>query len=226
RLQQREEAQDRIRADGPVGPRALTGGGAHGDGVTPLQVGHGAGRYVADAALKALGPLVVRLRPRVAHVEHLLHVALGLLGALPHHHLTGGRALAPVDVSGVIPLAHRAHRQDLIAVATGYLTDGAAAGPAGCGRQAHRVYSRVDDQLSRGGELPRLLDPAERETSCHSEANVAIPAAAARGTAVGRDLCGARAHLQEDAALVRGLSRAQVFDLNGVARDAALVVVD
>src|SRR5690606_21218773 len=57
-------------------------------------------------------------------------------------------------------------------------------------------------------------------------AYVAIASSSRGRPAVRRDLRALRADLEEEAALVGGLSRAEVLDLDRVRRDAALVVED
>ncbi len=98
--------------------------------------------------------------------------------------------------------------------------------PALLDRQAHRVDRGVDDQLAVGVHLARLLEEAEGEAGGDAEAGVAVAPAPGRGAAVGRDLRGRRADLQEEAALVGGLAGAQIFHLDGVGGHALLVVVD
>src|SRR5690606_20741715 len=57
-----------------------------------------------------------------------------------------------------------------------------------------------------------------------SEPDVAIAAAPRGGSSVSRDLRRLRADLEEEAALVRGLPSAKIFDLDRVRRRAPLVV--
>ena len=92
--------------------------------------------------------------------------------------------------------------------------------------QLHGVDGRIDDELSACRNLARLLEEAERKARGDAKTHVDVPPAARRRSSVRRDLGGLRADLEEEAALVRRLRGPQVLDLDGVGRNAPLVVVD
>src|SRR5690606_25521887 len=98
-----------------------------------------------------------------------LDVAPALLRALAQHHLSAQSALAPVDVAGVVAVAHGANADDLVsATATEEVV--APLVPAGVvGWQAHRVHRGIDDELAVGGKLSGLFEQPEREARGHAE---------------------------------------------------------
>ena len=92
--------------------------------------------------------------------------------------------------------------------------------------QLHGVDRRVDDQATVSGDLPRLLEEPEGKAGCHAEPHVLVASATHRGSAVCRHLARLGADLEKEAALVGGLSLAQVLDLDGITRNPVLVVVN
>lgn len=226
RLEQRQESQQRVGAHGRVGANPVAGGAAHGHPVPALDVRDGPRGHVAHAALEARRPVLGRGGPGVGRVQRKLHVAARFAGPLAQHHLRGHGALSPVDVPWIVTVAHRTHAHDLVARAAPQRTLTAQPSTRLIGRQAHRVHRRVDDQVTLCAELARLLEQPEGEPSGDAKPDMAVPTAPGWRPAIGGDLRRPRAYFQEEAALVGGLARAQIFDLDGVRRHPLLVVVD
>src|SRR5690606_25256443 len=119
RVDEGEEAQDRIGAHVAVRARPVADGGAHDHRVAALDVGHGAGGDLADPLLELGRPRLVR--PRGADdVEDELDVGPELLRPLPDDELVLRGALPPVDVARVVALAHLAERVDVVAAAAAH----------------------------------------------------------------------------------------------------------
>jgi hypothetical protein len=141
-----------------VGSGAEVGTGLDGDGVPTLEVGDGTRSDVADVGFEASGPIVRGFGTRVDVVEDEVDVATSLASAFAEDELGGEGALAPVDVAGIVAVAHRADGDDFVAEAP--LGRGATAGEVAweVGRQAERIDGGVDDQLPLGGELAGFLE--------------------------------------------------------------------
>ncbi len=94
------------------------------------------------------------------------------------------------------------------------------------GRELDRVYRGVDDELPFGRYLSRLFEEPEGKARRDSEADVAIASTLRWRSAVSGDLRRFGADFEKEAPFVGGLSGAEVLDLDGVRRRAALVVED
>ncbi len=116
-------------------------------------------------------------------IDDQLDVAPRLPRALAQDDLARKGALAPVDVAGVVALAHRPDADDLVASAA---PDRAVATrtPAGLiSGQAHRVHRGVDDEIAVRAELARLLEQPEGKAGRDAKADVSIASRVALGFA-------------------------------------------
>src|SRR6185437_1054625 len=117
-VDERQEAKDRVRAQVLVAAHPLAERRADQHAVAPLDVRHGARRDLADAPLELLGERVAVRRPRRrgrAHrVDAELHVRARLPRALAEDELVAERALPPVDVPRIVPVAHGPERVGLV----------------------------------------------------------------------------------------------------------------
>src|SRR5579884_2781641 len=131
-----------------------------------------------------------------------------------------------MDVARVFTRPHRLHAEELFPVASTDRVLAARRAARRWGWELHGVDGGVDDELSGRRDLARLLEEAEGEAGRDAEADVHVAAPARGRAAVGGDLRRLGADLEKEAALVGGLTGAEVFDLDGVGRNAVLVVVD
>ena len=93
-------------------------------------------------------------------------------------------------------------------------------------RELERIDRGIDDELAFGGDLTGLLEETEREARRDPESDVLVAPALGRCSPVRGDLRALRADLEEEAAFVRRLSRAEVLYLDRVRRHALLVIED
>src|SRR6185436_584778 len=113
---------------------------------------------------------------------------------------------APVDVARVLSHAHHLEAEEVVAVSAADRSV-SAGGATGRGRrEMHCVDGGIDDELTFGGDLARLLEEAEREARRDAESDVEIAPALGGRSPVRRDLRRLRADLEEEATLVCGLT--------------------
>jgi hypothetical protein len=193
--------------------------------VAALDVRDRPGGDVSNAAFE--GDIPVRVGSGgFVDVESKVDVGARLRGPVAEHGVAGRGGLAPVDVAGILTVTHGTEAEELVALSASARGIESGGGADAAGGQVHGVDGRVDDQLSFGRDLAGLLEQPEREPGCDAEARVNVAAATSRNPAIGGDLGGLGAYLEEEAALVGGLGRAKVFDLDGVGWDLLLGVVD
>src|SRR5262245_28422708 len=101
--------------------------------------------------------------------------------------MVGVGALAPVDVTRIIALAHRSHTEHLVSEAAADRARSAHAFSVGLVGQRDRIYGRIDDEVPLGGNFPGFLEQTERKPSGHAKAHVAVAAAARRGPSISRN---------------------------------------
>src|SRR5690606_38523965 len=92
--------------------------------------------------------------------------------------------------------------------------------------EPHWIDRRVDDELTLAADFSGFFEEAKGKPGRDAERDVTIEPAPRWRATVGGDLRGPGAHLEEEAALVRGLSQAKVFDLDRIGRKSLLLIVD
>lgn len=224
-LDEGEEAKKRIGSCSVFDSEGIPSGCSEGHGVAALEVGNAAGGNVADLVFVAEGPKFVGGAGYLS-VEDDFYAAARFTRTLAKDDLSRNCALPPVNVVDVIPLAHRANSREIVAMPAANGGSPFVEVARGIWGEEDGVDRGVDDKRAGAAEFAGLFKEAERKAGGDAEADVLVPSAASGSASVGRDLGGASRDLEKEAALVGGLTCAQVLDFDGVGWEAALVVVD
>jgi hypothetical protein len=188
-------------------------------------VGDDARGEVADTDFEE-GVPVVGGGGRTGNVENQGDFGLGVPGAVAGHELADGGGLAPVDIAGVLAVAHAFEAQDIFAGSAAWMVLEAWGGVS-CGlEKGDGIDRRIRDEVILGVDLAGLFEESKREAGSDAKPCVVVVSSAEGGTSVGGDLGRRGADLEEEAAFVRGLGDAEVFDLDGVGGDFGLGVDD
>src|ERR1035441_7222412 len=111
-----------------------------------------------------------------------------------------------MDVSGIFAGPHHFQAEKFVAVAATERSVAAHGFPGSGSRKSNRVDCRRNDALATGGDLTRLFEQAEWESSRDAKTDVDIATAFRCRASVGRDLCGFWADFQKETAFVGRLS--------------------